>query len=61
MPAQPIRLDSRLRGNDGEGPRVWQGQAAGMTERGRDGGGGPRGWQGWAAGMAGVGRGNDGP
>ena len=34
IPAQPIRLDSRLRGNDGEGAGWW-GWAAGMTERGR--------------------------
>ena len=34
IPAQPIRLDSRLRGNDGEGPWEWR----------RGGGGGAAGW-----------------
>ena len=29
IPAQPIRLDSRLRGNDGEGPGWWVGGGRG--------------------------------
>ena len=42
IPAQPIRLDSRLRGNDGEGAGWW-GWAAGMAGVGRGKGGVGRG------------------
>ena len=38
IPAQPIRLDSRLRGNDGEGPGWWRGPRGWR-------GGRPRGWR----------------
>ena len=39
-PPSPIPLDSRLRGNDGEGPGWWGGEAGRGNDVGR-----PRGWR----------------